>query len=98
LKVHLALIPPGIDDGTPVSLDFSTGLFYMANLYNDTQWNASVPTDNTGRNTSNFHLCYQWTGGYWYDSIAWVSGLEGVPPQNPSCQPVNLGVESLAPS
>ncbi|KAI1169420.1 hypothetical protein F5B18DRAFT_23115 [Nemania serpens] len=95
-NVHLALIPPGLEDGTPVSLEFDTGFFYMSSLYDDTHWNATTPLLQTQRNVSNFHLCYQWTGGYWYRSVAWVSGFEGAAPQNPSCEPVNLGVESLA--
>ncbi|KAI0403991.1 hypothetical protein F4802DRAFT_569301 [Xylaria palmicola] len=95
-NVHLALIPPGVDDGTPLSLDFDTGFFYMGSLYDDSHWNATTPSGERGQNVSNFHICYQWTGGYWYRSLAWVSGLEGTTPQNPSCEPVNLGVESLA--
>lgn len=39
------------------------------------------------RNSTNFHLCYQFTGGYWYHSIAWVYAL---PPSNPTCEPVSL--------
>lgn len=39
------------------------------------------------RNFTNFHLCYQFTGGYWYHSIAWVYAL---PPSNPTCEPVSL--------
>ncbi|GAP90527.1 putative cell wall protein RHD3 [Rosellinia necatrix] len=98
-NVHLALIPPGTDGGTPVSLDFDTGFFYMGSLLDDSAWNATAPTAETAaHNVSNFHLCYQWTGGYWYRSVAWVSGREGTAPQNPSCEPVNLGVESLAPT
>ncbi|KAJ8123551.1 hypothetical protein ONZ43_g533 [Nemania bipapillata] len=95
-NVHVVLIPPGIDDGTLISLDFDTGFFYMGGLHDDSHWNATTPNLESPRNISNFHLCYQWTGGYWYRSIAWVSGYEGVVPQNPSCEPVNLGVESLA--
>jgi len=97
-QVHTALLPPSTGDGAPFSLDFDTGFFYMGSLYDDTHWNATppVPTE-PSRNVSNFHVCYQWTGGYWLRSLAWVSGLEGYPPQNPSCEPVNLGVESLGP-
>ncbi|KAI0196802.1 hypothetical protein EV127DRAFT_494920 [Xylaria flabelliformis] len=97
-NVHSLLIPPGIEEGTPVSLDFDTGFFYMGSLYDDTHWNATTPSGERTEDVSNFHLCYQWTGGYWFRSLAWVSGFEGVTPQNPSCQPVNLGVESLAPA
>ncbi|KAI0904946.1 hypothetical protein F4823DRAFT_164871 [Ustulina deusta] len=97
-NVDVALIPPGTDDGTAVSLDLDTGFFYMALQRDDTHWNATPPpTPAPARNVSNFHICYQWTGGYWYRSLAWVAGFEGVAPQNPSCEPVNLGLESLAP-
>ncbi|KAI2643573.1 hypothetical protein GGS21DRAFT_486094 [Xylaria nigripes] len=94
-NVHLALIPPGVDDGTLVSLNFDTGLFYMSSLYDDSHWNATAPYGETGIDVANFQLCYQWAGGYWYQSIAWVSGLPGAAPQNPSCKAINLGVESL---
>ncbi|KAI1749764.1 hypothetical protein F4782DRAFT_549534 [Xylaria castorea] len=97
-NVHSLLIPPGIEEGTPVSLDFDTSFFYMGSLHDDTHWNATTPSGESTEDVSNFHLCYQWTGGYWFRSLAWVSGFEGVTPQNPSCQPVNLGVESLAPT
>ncbi|KAI8949227.1 hypothetical protein F4801DRAFT_603425 [Xylaria longipes] len=97
-NVHSLLIPPGIDEGTPLSLDFDTGFFYMDSLYDDTHWNATTPSGERTEDVSNFHLCYQWTGGYWYRSLAWVSGFEGVTPQNPSCEPVNVGVEALAPT
>ncbi|KAH8164411.1 hypothetical protein CIB48_g3842 [Xylaria polymorpha] len=90
--------PPGVDDGTPISLDFETGEFYIASLYDDTAWNITVPTGERGEDLTNFHLCYQWTGGYWYRSLAWVSGFEGAKPQNPSCEPVTLSVVSLAPT
>ncbi|KAI1424710.1 hypothetical protein F5Y12DRAFT_785132 [Xylaria sp. FL1777] len=97
-NVNLALIPPGSDDGTPVSLDLDTGFFYMGSQYDDTHANSTPPVPDAPRNISNFHVCYQSTGGYWYRSLAWVSGFEGAAPQNPSCEPVNLGIESLAPS
>ncbi|KAI1121699.1 hypothetical protein F5Y10DRAFT_271818 [Nemania abortiva] len=97
-NVNTVLIPPGVEDGTAISLDFDSGFFYMGSLYDDTHWNVTTPEPGTPVNISNFHLCYQWTGGYWFRSVAWVSGYEGAPPQNPSCQPVNLGVESLAPT
>ncbi|KAI0439931.1 hypothetical protein F4803DRAFT_553554 [Xylaria telfairii] len=96
-NVHTMLAPPGTDDGTPISLDFETGEFYIGSLYDDTAWNITVPTGQTGESLSNFHLCYQWTGGYWYRSVAWVSGFEGARPQNPSCEPVSLSIVSLEP-
>ncbi|GAW23894.1 hypothetical protein ANO14919_134710 [Xylariales sp. No.14919] len=97
-NVALALIPPSTSYGAPISLDFDSGLFYIAQLHDDTHWNFTAPVGEAPRNVSNFHICYQWTGGYWYRSLGWVLGYEGAAPQNPSCEPVNLGVESLAPS
>ncbi|KAI0977598.1 hypothetical protein F4678DRAFT_455749 [Xylaria arbuscula] len=97
-NVNLALLPPGVDGGTPVSLDSDTGFFYIGFQYDDTHSNSTPPAPAVPTNISNFHLCFQWTGGYWYRSLAWVSGVEGTAPQNPSCEPVNLGIESLAPS
>ncbi|KAI0490304.1 hypothetical protein F4859DRAFT_4958 [Xylaria cf. heliscus] len=95
-NVHVLLIPPGMDDGTPILLDFDTSFFYMT-LYDDTYWNSSTWTRERKLNESNFHLCYNLIGGYRDYSLSWVSGLESVRPQNPTCEPVNLGVESLAP-
>ncbi|KAK5636051.1 hypothetical protein RRF57_011763 [Xylaria bambusicola] len=97
-NVNLALIPPGSDGGTSISLDEDSGQFYMGLQHDDTRWNSTIPIPETPRNVSNFHICYQWTGGYWYRSLAWVSGYEGAAPQNPSCEPVNLGIESLGSS
>ncbi|KAF2970795.1 hypothetical protein GQX73_g2745 [Xylaria multiplex] len=97
-NVASALIPPGTSYGTPISLDFDTGFFYIGYLADDTHWNSTAPVAEPPKNVSNFHICYQWTGGYWYRSLAWVLGYEGATPQNPSCQPINLGIESLAPS
>ncbi|KAI0117846.1 hypothetical protein GGR51DRAFT_573559 [Nemania sp. FL0031] len=94
-NVNVVLFPCGTENGTLISLDFDTGFFYMGSLFDDTHGNATLPSLDNPRNISNFHLCYQWTGRYWYHTIAWVSGYEGVTPQNPSCQPVNLGVESF---
>ncbi|KAI0397071.1 hypothetical protein F5Y17DRAFT_471153 [Xylariaceae sp. FL0594] len=103
-NVHIALLPPSTAEGTIFSLDFDTGFFYMGDIVDDTHfYNATPPAPpgqpgtGTHSNISNFHICYQWTGGYWLRSLAWVAGLEGYPPQNPSCEPVNLGVESLGP-
>ncbi|KAI1437450.1 hypothetical protein GGR50DRAFT_73359 [Xylaria sp. CBS 124048] len=98
-NIHVALFPPGLEDSTPVSLDFNTGFFYMASLFDDSLANAT--SELMGQlpetiNVANFQLCYQWTGGYWYRSIGWLSGLPGTKAQNPSCWPVNLGIESLA--
>ncbi|KAI1822730.1 hypothetical protein F4861DRAFT_373634 [Xylaria intraflava] len=95
-NVHLALITPDVESGTPVSLDFDAGLFFMRSLYDDSHWNATAPSGQSGIDVANFQLCYQWTGGYWYQSIAWLSGLPSASAQNPSCQSINLGVESLA--
>lgn len=44
-------------------------------------------------NWTNFHLCYQFTGGYWYQSIAWVYTL---PPHNPTCEPVSLSLVTVS--
>ncbi|KAI0205312.1 hypothetical protein F4808DRAFT_411271 [Astrocystis sublimbata] len=95
-NVHTMLVPPGTDDGTPISLNLTTGLFSLGLLFDDTHWNETMPAGEPAEELSNFYLCYQWTGGYWFRSLAWVSGSRGATPQNPSCEPVNLGVESLA--
>ncbi|KAJ8131478.1 hypothetical protein O1611_g2147 [Lasiodiplodia mahajangana] len=60
-NVNVVLIPPGTEDGTLISLDFDSGFFYIGSLYDDTHWNSTIPSLDTPRNVSNFHLCYQWT-------------------------------------
>ncbi|KAI1814967.1 hypothetical protein GGS20DRAFT_374324 [Poronia punctata] len=97
-NVHTALLPPTTQGGTALRLDYDSALFYMGSLDDDRHWNATPPSGagEKGVNVTSFHLCYQWTGGYWRQSLAWVSGLDvDVKPQNPSCEPVNLGVEGI---
>ncbi|KAI1641950.1 uncharacterized protein F4817DRAFT_354298 [Daldinia loculata] len=93
-NVYTALIYPGVEDGTSVYFYPNNGTLYMNGGYDDSSFNATYPTPPPSLGIlTNFHLCYQFTGGYYYHSIAWVSTQ---PPHNPSCQPVNLSIEDLS--
>ncbi|KAI0131486.1 hypothetical protein F4814DRAFT_406173 [Daldinia grandis] len=93
-NVYTALIYPGVEDGTSVYFHPNNGTLYMNGGYDDSNFNATYPNPPQSLgNLTNFHLCYQFTGGYYYQSIAWVSTQ---PPHNPSCQPVNLSIQELS--
>ncbi|KAI1474120.1 hypothetical protein F4774DRAFT_401620 [Daldinia eschscholtzii] len=93
-NLFTALIYPGVEDGTYVYFHPNNGTLYMYGGYDDSSFNSTypLPAPSLG-NLTNFHLCYQFTGGYYYQSIAWVSTH---PPHNPSCQPVDLSIEELS--
>ena len=66
---------------------------YINGGADDSNFNATPPNPApTLPDLENWHLCYQYNGGYYYRSIAWVFTQ---PPQNPSCQPVNLAMEFI---
>jgi hypothetical protein len=77
-NVYLSCYP---DNGT---------LYYSSGSVDDRDFNETRPSyESTFGNLTNFHLCYQYVGGYYYRSISWVQTL---PPQNPSCEPVDLSL------
>lgn len=56
--------------------------------YDDSSFNETRPEPvPTLGDLYNWHLCYQYLNGYYYQSVAWVLTD---PPHNPSCAPVNL--------
>ncbi|ORY65172.1 uncharacterized protein BCR38DRAFT_432060 [Pseudomassariella vexata] len=86
-NVAAALFQPSYYDATYFSFD-SNGTFFLSGGVDDASFNETRPMTPTYLgDLTNFHLCYQYTGGYYYQSIAWVFTL---PPRNPTCQPVNL--------
>ncbi|KAI1139468.1 hypothetical protein F5Y05DRAFT_411657 [Hypoxylon sp. FL0543] len=93
-NVFTALIYPSVEDGTAVYYHPENGTIYLNGGYDDSSFNATYPSPGqTLGNLTNFHLCYQFTGGYYYQSIAWVSTS---PPHNPSCQPVDLSIKQIS--
>ncbi|KAI1099708.1 hypothetical protein F4804DRAFT_73634 [Jackrogersella minutella] len=93
-NVFSALIFPGVEDGTPVYFHPANGTLYISGGVDDSNFNASfpVPLPSLG-NLTNFHLCYQYLTGYYYQSIGWVSTS---PSHNPSCEPVDLSIKELS--
>ncbi|KAL7624541.1 hypothetical protein AAE478_006108 [Parahypoxylon ruwenzoriense] len=92
-NVQTALVFPGLEGGTPVYYHAANGTLYIQGGYDDSSFNSTAPTSPpTLGNLTNFHLCYQYTGGYYYHSVAWVSTQ---PPHNPSCRPVDLSMQDL---
>ncbi|KAI4860213.1 hypothetical protein F4820DRAFT_437499 [Hypoxylon rubiginosum] len=92
-NVYTALIFPGLDGGNSL-YQSENGTLYMYGGYDDSSFNSTYPTPIPALgNLTNFHLCYQFTGGYYYRSISWVTTL---PPHNPSCEPVQLSFAELS--
>ncbi|KAI1501867.1 hypothetical protein F5X99DRAFT_408679 [Biscogniauxia marginata] len=93
-NVATGLIYPSIEDATNIYFHPDNGTFYIPGGIDDSQFTEARPEATTTLgNLTNFHLCYQYTGGYWYQSIAWVFSN---PPRNPTCQPVDLSIEEVA--
>ncbi|KAI1780280.1 hypothetical protein F4818DRAFT_395213 [Hypoxylon cercidicola] len=92
-NVYSAQIFPGLEGGTSL-YQFENGTLYMNGGYDDSSFNSTYPTPiPTLGNLTNFHLCYQFTGGYYYRSISWVTTP---PSHNPSCEPVQLTLAELS--
>lgn len=91
-NVNVALFYPGYNQYTSLQKD-ENGVLYISGGYDDSNFNETYPNPipQLG-NLANWHLCYQFTGGYYYQSIAWVTTL---PPHNPSCQPVDLTLTQI---
>lgn len=86
-NVATPLFYPGLSYETYVSYD-EAGALYLQGGVDDSDNNATYPSPPTYLgNLTNWNLCYQFTGGYYYYSVGWVFTQ---PPQNPSCQPVDL--------
>lgn len=68
---------------------FENGSLYLHGGPDDRTNNATYPQPPLYfGNLTNWALCDQFTGGYYYYSIGWVYGTQ--PAQNPSCQAVDL--------
>ncbi|KAH6658507.1 hypothetical protein BKA67DRAFT_533660 [Truncatella angustata] len=91
-NVNTALFYPGIDEYTSLQ-KADDGTLFISGGVDDSSFNSTYPNPTTYLgNLTNWHLCYQYTGGYYYQSIAWVTTQ---PPHNPSCVPVDLTLEQI---
>ncbi|KAI1171916.1 hypothetical protein F4777DRAFT_563850 [Nemania sp. FL0916] len=96
-NAHTILLPPGpVDVATMFSINNYTRELYIGGTRDDRHWNDTKPSEGRPHNLSMFHLCYQWAGDYWYHSLAWVTGVKGTKPQNPSCTPVTISIAAPA--
>ncbi|KAI5864086.1 hypothetical protein GGS23DRAFT_595737 [Durotheca rogersii] len=91
-----AMVYPGLQGGTNFYYSADNGTVYLPGGYDDSAFNDTrpAPPPYLG-DLTRFYLCYQYTGGYYYRSIAWVAVP---PPRNPSCVPVDLRVQTLEPA
>lgn len=89
-NVAAGLFQPG-ETYTYLGYDDSRKL-YISGGYDDSSFNATRPQPAPVGPLYNWHLCYQYTGGYYYQSVAWVSTD---PPHNPSCEPIDLTFEDV---
>lgn len=95
-NVAVPLFYPGYSytPGTTYVSVSDNGTFFQPGGIDDTSNNATYPDPvKYYGNLTNWHVCYQFSGGYYYYSLAWVYGIG--PPQNPSCQPVQLTMEAV---
>lgn len=87
-NMQLMYFGPGISRLSVFSAG-DDGVFFISGLRDDTDWNKTQPAWGGTVDLKRFYLCWQWVGFYWHRSIAWASSL---PPQNPSCEPVQLRI------
>ncbi|KAJ4418097.1 hypothetical protein N0V82_005760 [Gnomoniopsis sp. IMI 355080] len=95
-NVAVPLFYPGYSysPGTTYISVSDDGTFYLPGGVDDSNNNATYPDPvQYFGNLTNWNLCYQFTGGYYYYSIGWVFTQ---PAQNPSCQPVQLTMEMIS--
>jgi hypothetical protein len=86
-NVNAAILFVGISEYTSLQ-HYDNGTLYISGGPDDSSFNATYPDPPAYLgNLTNWYLCYQFTGGYYYQSIAWVTSQ---PPRNPSCEPVDL--------
>ncbi|KAI1124201.1 hypothetical protein F5Y10DRAFT_269323 [Nemania abortiva] len=86
-NVNMAFIPLGIDRPTSFDVSDEDGKIYLADLEDDRNYSEKMPESRARQDADNFHVCWQWVGPFWKYSVAWVTVL---PPQNPTCEPVEL--------
>lgn len=95
-NVAVPLFYPGYSysAGTTYVSISDNGTLYLTGGVDDSNNNATYPNPvQYLGDLTNWNLCYQFTGGYYYYSIAWVFTQ---PAHNPSCQPVQLTTEPIA--
>lgn len=95
-NVAVPLFYPGVSYSTGttyVSLS-DNGTLYLSGGVDDRNNNATYPNPvQYFGDLTNWNVCYQFTGGYYYYSIGWAFNQ---PPQNPSCQAVQLTIEPVS--
>lgn len=89
-NVNVALFYPGYDQYASLQFYPGNNTLYISGGLDDSNFNETRPDPvPTLGDLTNWYLCWQYTGGYYYQSIAWVTTL---PPTNPSCDAVDLSL------
>lgn len=84
-NVALPLFQPGYDTQY-VGFDKEDKL-YISYYIDDT---VTPPKTGKSKKLYNWYTCETYYTGYTYTTLAWVFGLEGAEPQNPSCEGVEV--------
>ncbi|KAI1363359.1 hypothetical protein F5Y08DRAFT_354417 [Xylaria arbuscula] len=87
-NMQVVIFGPGLEEDSVFSAG-DDGKFFISGLRDDSHWGEKQPAFGGHMDLQRFYLCWQWVGFYWRRSIAWASSL---PPQNPSCEPVNVRI------
>lgn len=90
-NVAVAQLSLGLERGISVSLS-PNGTFYFAGGLDDSANTATGPSAISQGDLTNWNLCYQDIGFYYYRSLGWVSTQ---PAHNPTCEPVQITAEPV---
>ena len=85
-NVVVPLFQPGYPTAPDLGFD-SDSKMYISAWDDSTLVSGQWPTTTTTIQLYNWYICYAETGGYFYNSLAWVLSGE---PHNPTCQSVGV--------
>lgn len=80
---------------TGTRVEFEAGKLVITDRFDDSTFTSEVPPPDTGAiiTYNNWYVCWNRVGGgYWYQTLAWVTAGE---PHNPTCEKVDVVLASL---
>jgi len=92
-NLAVPLFFPGDDRDLNAGFDEHEKL-YLLDWYDETKAVAMQRPESQQTKYYNWHVCWTWAGGYWYQVLAWVTFGE---PVNPTCVKVDVVREFVAP-